>query len=78
MTDRTAREIAEGLSEAQRQAMLSARWIHPGGQDPICLVDFTGPWTAPVAQFFTVTTDRLTPLGLSARQILEQETPPHD
>jgi hypothetical protein len=62
--------LAKSLTEAQRAAMLSARWIHPGGQDPICLVEFSDPWTAPVAQFFTLTVDRLTPLGLAVRQHL--------
>lgn len=62
------------LTKAQREAVLSARWIHPGGQASICLVDFTDPWTAPVAQFFTMTRDRLTPFGLAVRQaIIEQE-----
>lgn len=69
----TVAAITDGLTKAQREAMLSAQWIHPGGQDSVCLVvvDFTDPWTAPVAQFFTLTKDRLTPLGLAVKRHLE-------
>lgn len=62
----TAEEIAAGLSERQRQAILHARWIGSGLQQ-MCVVDFTDPWAAPVAQFLTLRTDRLTPLGLAVR-----------
>lgn len=68
----SAAEIAEKLTDAQRQAMLSPRWIHPGGMDPICLVDFTDVWPEGVAQFFTMTVDRLTPLGQQVRAILSE------
>jgi hypothetical protein len=67
-----AEKIAAGLTEAQRRAMLSAHWIYPGGQPAICVVAFTDPWPAPVAQFFTLATDRLTPLGLAVKAILER------
>lgn len=67
-------QIAASLSEAQKRALLNPTWIHPGGMDPICLVDFTDPWPEGFAQFFTMTRDRLTPLGLSVHAILE-ETP---
>lgn len=66
-------KIASGLTERQRQAMLGAHWIHPGGQDPICLVDYTEPWTQPVAQVFTLASDRLTLLGQSVRQYLMEK-----
>lgn len=68
-------KLAAGLTEAQRRAMMSLRWINPGGHSPIALVDFTSPWMVEgVAQFFTMTTDRLTPLGLElARHLLDQE-----
>lgn len=63
--------IAAGLSEAQRAALRNACMTHPNvGGEPFVTVDFTDPWTAPVAQFLTVTTDRLTPLGLQVRQYL--------
>lgn len=58
-------KIAKGLTKAQREAILGARWIHPGGQDAIALVDFTGPWPEGIAQFFILKVDRLTPLGCS-------------
>lgn len=64
-------DIAGKLTEAQRRAMLDASWIHPGGQEPICLVRFTDPWTEPVAQFFTMHSDRLTDLGKQVRTYLE-------
>ena len=64
--------VAKGLTEAQREAMLNPEWVHPGGQAPICLVQFTDPWTAPVAEFFTMHRDRLTPLGLAVRNHLKE------
>lgn len=67
-------KIARGLSEAQREAMLSAHWLHPGGQDPICVVAFTDPWTAPVAQFFTLKSDRLNSHGLAVRRALLEQS----
>ena len=63
--------IAGSLSEAQRKALLSAWWIHPGGMDPIALVDFTDAWPEGLAQFCTMCTDRLTPLGLAVKAYLE-------
>ena len=66
--------IAKGLSKAQRETVLNPRWIHPGGMEPIALVEFTGVWPEGVAQFFTFRTDRLTPLGLSVRSYLMENT----
>lgn len=60
-------ELARGLSAKQRDAILSAHWLYPGGQEPIAVVDFTDPWPKGVAQFFTLREDRLTPLGLALR-----------
>lgn len=68
MTDIAA--IAKGLTKAQREALAGATWIHPGGMDPICLVKFTDAWPQGLAQFVTMRTDRLTPLGLSVRAYL--------
>jgi hypothetical protein len=62
--------IIAGLSAAQREAIIHARWIHPGGQRPIALVKLEAPWPQGVAQFFTMTTDSLTPLGLAVRSAL--------
>ena len=64
--------IAASLSEAQRDAIRNARWIHPGGMDPICLVKFTDAWPQGLAQFFTMGQDRLTPLGLSVAQHIKE------
>lgn len=59
---------AKGLTEAQREAILNACTTHSNvGGEPFVTVDFTDPWTAPVARFLTLRTDRLTPLGLAVR-----------
>jgi hypothetical protein len=85
MTDRTAREIAEGLSGAQREMLLSR--LSPEWSDvpriagaPNALRGWAsrriGMLEARAGRdFYHI---RLTPLGLSVRQILEQETLPHD
>ena len=65
-------EIAGKLTKAQREAILDARWIHPGGMNPIALVKFTDAWPQGIAQFFTMGQDRLTDLGLAVRRYLEQ------
>jgi len=65
--------IAKSLSARQKEALLSARWIHQGGVPPIALVDFTDPWPAPIAQFFTMKQDRLNDIGLAVRAILQEE-----
>jgi len=63
--------IAKGMTAAQREAFIDARWIHPGGQDPIALVYFTGePWPQGVCEFFSFRQDKLTPLGLALRTYL--------
>lgn len=64
-------EIAESLSEAQRDAIINAHWLHPGGQDPIAVVKPVPPWPEGIAQFFTISSDRLTPLGLAVRDHLK-------
>ena len=67
--------IAKKLTKAQREAVVDGRWIHPGGMDPIYLVDFNGfPWPQGVAEFFAFRTDRLTPLGMEVRAYLEQNS----
>lgn len=68
----TPTEIARSLTWAQREALLGARWFHPGGQEPMCLVPFTDGWPEGVARFFSLKTDRLTPLGLAVRAALER------
>jgi|GEM_PF-2208443 len=69
-------EIARGLTKAQRAALVSACTTHSDvGGEPFVTVDFTDPWPAPIAQFVTVRTDRLTPLGLAVRAYLQSEQP---
>lgn len=80
MSDTTAEReaivrIAKGLTEAQRTAILSAVDLMSNhGGYPFFRVRFTDHWTAPVAQFLTLTTDRLTPLGLAVRDYLKEST----
>lgn len=72
MTDNDVASIAAGLSEAQRRAILDAsEMMSNHGGYPFFTVEFTEPWTAPVAQFLTLRSDRLTPLGIRVRQFLE-------
>lgn len=61
--------VAGKLTRAQREAILAARQ-HGDGETSFMAVAFTDPWSAPVAEFFTLTTDRLTPLGLAVRKHL--------
>jgi hypothetical protein len=71
MTDRTAREIAEGLTVPMRDALLNGCGCDIGEA-----MEEAGLWRR---VFPENPYDYLpTTLGLSARQILEQETPPHD
>lgn len=65
-------KLAEQLTPRQREAILSARWIGSGVTQK-CLVDYTDPWTIPVAHFFTLRTDCLNDLGLQVRAHLEGE-----
>jgi hypothetical protein len=65
-------EIAAGLTENQRRAILSARWIG-SSLSQMCLVDYTDPWAAPIAVFLTLRTDRLNSTGLAVRDHLLKE-----
>lgn len=72
MTDLS--KLAAGLSKAQREAVLAAsdKMSDHGGY-PYLTVRHTGePWPMGIAQFLTLKTDRLTPLGLQLRAYLEQ------
>jgi hypothetical protein len=62
--------LASKLSEAQKRAILDARWVG-SGLSQMCVVDYTDPWTVPIVEFLTLRTDRLTPLGLSLRSYLK-------
>jgi len=64
--------LAKGLTAAQRRAIIGACTTHPdiGGQ-PFVTVDFTDPWTVPgLVRFVSLSTDRLTALGLKLRAYL--------
>lgn len=74
--DETAPEqIAGQLTEAQREAIVNAadKMSSHGGY-PYFTVRHTGePWPVGIAEFLTLKTDRLTPLGLSVRAILKEK-----
>jgi hypothetical protein len=68
--------IVRALSEAQRAALIGARFLPISGMDhPICLVEYVGePWPEKLCQFFTLHSDSLTPLGLRVRSALLSST----
>ena len=70
----TPEQIAAGLTKAQRESILAAQdvmSIHAGY--PFFTVKHTGDlWPFGVAEFLTLKTDRLTPLGLRLRAHLEK------
>lgn len=74
----TNAEIAKKLTEAQRASILNARdMMSNHGGYPFFTVRHTGePWPMGVAEFLTLKTDRLTPLGLAIRTILENNHDP--
>lgn len=65
-------ELAERLTERQRSALIWASQTHPNvGGESFVTVDYTDPWTVPgIAQFLTLRTDRLTPLGIQLASFL--------
>lgn len=66
--------VVAALTDRQRAAILGARYLFSShGGYPFFAVDYTDPWTVPVAQFLTLTTDRLTPLGLAVRAYLKEQ-----
>jgi hypothetical protein len=69
------RGIAKGLTKAQRDSILSATDLMSNhGGYPYLTVRHTGePWPMGIATFLTLKTDRLSPLGLAVRAILENE-----
>lgn len=66
--------LAKGLTKAQRESILAAQDVmssHAGY--PFFTVKHTGDlWPFGVAEFLTLKTDRLTPLGLRLRAHLEK------
>lgn len=73
-----AEKIAAGLTKAQREAILSASdMMSNHGAYPFFTVNVTGePWPQGVAQFLTLRSDRLTPLGLAVRAFLQATDQP--
>lgn len=65
--------LAAKLTEAQRRAVLDARDLMATNDGySFFTVRHTGElWPPGIAQFLTLKTDRLTPLGLSLRAYLE-------
>lgn len=70
----TPEQIAQRLTKAQREAVLSATDVMSNhGGYPFLTVRHTGePWPMGMAEFLTLKTDRLTPLGLAVRAELER------
>jgi hypothetical protein len=73
--ERTPEQIAGQLTEAQRAAIVNATdKMSSHGGFPYLTVRHTGePWPVGIAEFLTLKTDRLTPLGLSVRAILKEK-----
>lgn len=69
-----AERIAGELTKAQREAISGAKDIMSNhGGYPFFAANVTpDPWPEGVATFLTLRTDRLTPLGLAVRTILQQ------
>lgn len=70
--------IAAGLTAAQGRAVLDAEdCFSSHGGYPFFAVRITpDPWPPGIAQFLTLKTDRLTPLGLAVREVLERSGHP--
>lgn len=68
--------VVKGLTPAMREAIIGARDLMSShGGYPFFMVDFDGdPWPKGVAQFLTLKSDRLTPLGLAVRDYLINES----
>lgn len=71
-------QIAAGLTTAQREALIDASdMMSNHGGYPFYTARHTGePWPMGVAQFLTLKTDRLTPLGIAVRDYLRSQA--HD
>jgi len=65
--------LVKGLTEAQRASIVNAVDLMSNyGGYPFMTVSVTNdPWPAGIAQFLTLNSDRLTPLGLQVRDYLE-------
>jgi len=71
MTEEIVR-IVKGLTKAQREAILNAQdMMSSHGGYPFLTVRLThDPWPPGIAQFLTLKTDRLTPLGILIREAI--------
>lgn len=75
MTDLS--QLAKSLTKAQREAVMDAEdMMSSHGGYPFLTVRHTGaPWPHPgMAEFLTLKTDRLTPLGLALRAHLKGQS----
>ncbi|MFP5432349.1 MAG: hypothetical protein ACLGIM_04415 [Alphaproteobacteria bacterium] len=70
----TIEELARGLTEAQKRAVMEASDMmsNHGGYPLMTVAVTSDPWPAGIAQFLTLKSDRLTPLGLTLRAYLEK------
>lgn len=76
--EQTPAEIAAKLTKAQRESILGAQdMMNSHGGYPYFTVRHTGkPWPMGIAQFLTLKTDRLSPLGLAVRAELQKAPKP--
>ena len=72
----SAEEIARGLTKAQRCSIMEAVDLRSNyGGYPFLAASVTAdPWPQGVAEFLTLHRDRLTPLGLEVRKLLEKKS----
>ena len=75
-----AHQIVEKLTRAQRRSIMEAEdMMSNHGGYPFFTARITcNPWPEGVAQFLTLNSDRLTPLGLAVRAILLSKGKEHD
>ena len=68
-------KIADGLSAKQREAVLGASDMmsHYGGYAFLTVRHTGEPWPMGIAEFLTLKSDRLTPLGLAVREYLRSK-----
>ena len=69
-------EIAGKLTEEQREAIIGARdMMSSHGGYPVFIVDVVKgqAWPRGICQFLTISSDRLSPLGLAVRKHLNGE-----
>lgn len=74
--DKTAEQIAAGLTKAQRDSIVNATDLHSDfGGYPFFMARITDtPWPQGVATFLNLRHDRLTPTGLAVRAIIQEQS----